>query len=239
MWDTTRALAPFVLLLGAVTILRPERARNNNQSTVTLIVLVAGFRTHPIPFFCPRVFLLRGSLSPTRCYSEHEGIWSRRRPSSRAHAPLPRLVGVRQLDRQALSSLGHQFDRDPQIAMLNGNRASIRVLPEDKRELDSVRALVALHTAIGDPIFAGPDAPEVYFLTQTRNVTRSIMDFLDASGATRGDKLIATLRNARIHVVVINHDPAHCRRSWKPPRWKRYARDMRTGSGSGSSKCVG
>ena len=92
--------------------------------------------------------------------------------------------GVRQLDRQALSSLGHQFDRDPQIAMLNGNRASIRVLPEDKRELDSVRALVALHTAIGDPIFAGPDAPEVYFLTQTRNVTRSIMDFLDASGAT-------------------------------------------------------
>ena len=71
-----------------------------------------------------------------------------------------------------------------------------------------VRALVALHTAIGDPIFAGPDAPEVYFLTQTRNVTRSIMDFLDASGATRGDKLIATLRNARIHVVVINHDPS-------------------------------
>ena len=64
MWDTTRALAPFVLLLGAVTILRPERARNNNQSTVTLIVLVAGFWTLiQFPFSAPVYFCYVALLS--------------------------------------------------------------------------------------------------------------------------------------------------------------------------------
>jgi hypothetical protein len=57
------------------------------------------------------------------------------------------------------------------------------------------------------PIFAGPDAPEIYFLTESENPTRAIIDFLDHSGSARGDELVRLLAERRVPVVVLNHVP--------------------------------
>jgi hypothetical protein len=88
--------------------------------------------------------------------------------------------------------------------VLDESRASIRVSEADKRVYDRVRMLVAAHNPRGRPIFAGPDAPEVYFLTQTRNATPALFDFLDQSHSTRGEKLLNLLSDKDIRVVVIN-----------------------------------
>ena len=117
------------------------------------------------------------------------------------------VFGIRQLDTQSLWSLGAVYQRDPQIAILDEQRASIRLLPEFRTEYDRVRTLVAQHRVGSDTIFAGPDAPEIYFLTRSRNATPSIMDFLDSSGSTRGSKLIALLERESLPVVVLNHAP--------------------------------
>jgi hypothetical protein len=70
-----------------------------------------------------------------------------------------------------------------------------------------VRRIVLAHDVPGRPIFAGPDAPEIYFLTETRNATPSILDFLDSSGSTHGTLLTTMLRDEHVPVVVLNHQP--------------------------------
>jgi hypothetical protein len=117
------------------------------------------------------------------------------------------IFGVRQIDTQSILSLGAKYEPDPQVSVLHPNRASIRVLPETKATYDKVRALVAAHRGDTDVIFAGPDSPEIYFLTRSRNPTASIIDFLDSTGSGRGTKLMTTLRNENIRVVVLNHFP--------------------------------
>ena len=44
-------------------------------------------------------------------------------------------------------------------------------------------------------------------MTQTKNATPSIMDFLDQSGTTRGSRLLRLLKEEDIRVVVLNHRP--------------------------------
>lgn len=71
------------------------------------------------------------------------------------------------------------------------------------------RALVATiwqHARPGDPIFAGPDCPEVYFLAGMRNPTRSFFDFFDPT-ALDESALPDQLRAAGVRVVVINTRP--------------------------------
>lgn len=208
LWTATRALAPFVLVLGAVALVRRSRGLEGNRGVVALVVLVAGFWTLvQFPFAAPVYFCY---AAPLLLLAAIAGM----RTFGLANGALPGIVllclvlfGVRQLDQQSVFSLGVDYHASPQVAVLDQDRASIRVLPEQKRELDVVRDVVARHAVRGRAIFAGPDSPEVYFLTGTRNPTRSIVDFLDRSGSARGDRLLALLRDEDIPIVVLNHEP--------------------------------
>ncbi|HLA13522.1 MAG TPA: hypothetical protein VJZ25_00735, partial [Gemmatimonadaceae bacterium] len=209
VWSTTRALAPFVTVLGAFAILRRGDVSAGIESrVVALFVLVAGFSTLlQFPFAAPVYFcyvaplLLLGAIAGLRRVGYANGL-------------LPGVVlialvvfGIRQLDHQSHFSLGFVYQDDPQVATLDSDRASVRVRPEDKRAYDRIQELVRQYRPIGRPIFAGPDAPEIYFLTGSWNPTPSILDFLDRSGATRGDNLLRLLSREDIRVVVLNHEP--------------------------------
>ena len=61
--------------------------------------------------------------------------------------------------------------------------------------------------ASGEFAFAGPDAPELYFLAQRKNPTRSLFDFLDTSNSARGEKLLRELRERNVTAVAINREP--------------------------------
>jgi hypothetical protein len=69
-----------------------------------------------------------------------------------------------------------------------------------------VLQLIETHRA-GRVVFAGPDAPEVYFLSDSTNPTRSVLDFLDTSGSSTGIELVSTLLERRVPIVVINSEP--------------------------------
>lgn len=209
IWNTARALVPVVVVLGAFAILRRGEAPARLRSPVMgLVVLVGGFSTLlQFPFAGPVYFcyvaplVLLAAIASMRRFGLADGL-------------LPGVVlialvvfGVRQLDRQSLFSLGYVYRVDPQVAIIDGDRASIRALPEVKREYDKVRELVAQHRTIGQPIFAGPDAPDIYFLTDSQNPTPSILDFLDTSGVTRGNELVRLLVEKDVRIVVLNHEP--------------------------------
>ena len=208
LWSITRALAPFVVVLGAFAILRraPRDGAPDTQ-VVALIVLVAGLTTlTQFPFMAPVYFcyvvplVLLAAIATLRHFGQAGGL-------------LPAVVlaalvvfGVRQIATQSLLSLGKTYERDPQGAILDERRASIHLLPEFGADYRRVQTLVSRHRT-GDSIFAGPDTPEIYFLTESKNLTPSIMDFLDTTGSTRGSRLIELLSSTRPSVIVINHNP--------------------------------
>ncbi|MGH3076811.1 MAG: hypothetical protein ACRDPZ_01355 [Gaiellaceae bacterium] len=208
LWGTTRALAPFVVVLGAVAILRRGRSDTALPAQLVLsVVLVGGFATLvQFPFAGPVYFCYAAPLVLL------VAIAGLRRMGLDARF-LPPLVlvalavfGVRQLDHQSVLTLGTEYVADPHTAILDEDRASIRVLPRAQREYARITELVGQHLR-GDTLFAGPDAAEMYFLTQTRNPTRSIMDFLDTSDSTKGRRLIRLLQTATVSVVVLNRAP--------------------------------
>jgi hypothetical protein len=69
-------------------------------------------------------------------------------------------------------------------------------------------ALLQAH-ARGDFVYAGPDTPELYALTELRNPTRSLFDYLDTSGSARGQALLHALRGHGVTAIAINRRPAY------------------------------
>ena len=180
---------------------------NPSRTLVALLSLVAGLSLLlQFPFAAPVYYCY---VVPLLLLAAIAAL----RSTGLAQGALPALLlvamvvfGVRQLDRQSVLSLGFGYEPDPQTAILDNNRASIRVKPEVAKDYARVRALVARHR-LSDTIFAGPDAPEVYFLTDSRNPTPAVLDFIDRSGSTRGTKLLHLLDSGDIFVVVVNHKP--------------------------------
>jgi hypothetical protein len=82
--------------------------------------------------------------------------------------------------------------------ILDDKRASIRIPFPERTTYQRITSLVRSH-AKGQYTFAGPDAPQVYYLSGFRNPTRSLFDFLDTTDSARGA--------ARLNVIAINNHP--------------------------------
>ncbi len=96
-------------------------------------------------------------------------------------------------------------ERAPSLLGLPRARG-LGVSPDEKRIYEQVVADVAAHSAPGDAIWAGPDAPEIYFLAERRNPTRFFYEIL-ADPATRERDILEALETADVSVIVINRTP--------------------------------
>jgi hypothetical protein len=88
---------------------------------------------------------------------------------------------------------------------LGGPRGGIRVPPSDARLYGEVTILVRSHLD-GGGLWAGPDAPEVYFLAGVPNPTPTLYEFLDRAPLTPAG-LDSVLASADIQVAVVNTRP--------------------------------
>jgi hypothetical protein len=96
------------------------------------------------------------------------------------------------------------------MARLENPRGGLRVPLEEARKWDRVVEVVRAH-ARGPWVWAGPDAPEIAFLTGLRNPTRTIYDFFDRDYADdprlRGERLLRNLEAAGVNVIALNVHP--------------------------------
>lgn len=118
------------------------------------------------------------------------------------------LYGAAYLDRSSLNTLADRFVRDGQVEVLDPDRASIRVDPAEARGTRRIVNLLRRHSR-GRYTFAGPDTPQLYFLANLDNPTRSLFDFVDTTDSARGSALLRTLRRTGVTAVAINRDPGH------------------------------
>jgi len=88
---------------------------------------------------------------------------------------------------------------------LGGPRGGIRVPPADARLYGELAILVRSHLD-GGGLWAGPDAPEVYFLAGVPNPTSTLYEFLDRAPLTP-PRLDSLLASAGVRVAVVNTRP--------------------------------
>jgi len=103
--------------------------------------------------------------------------------------------------------MGYRYAPDAQHFVLNGERAGgLRTDTQTASVYNELIPLVRAHAGDGD-IYAGPDAPEVYFLAGYRNLTPNIYDFLGDTDQQR-ERVRQMIRNLRVRVMVVNENPA-------------------------------
>jgi hypothetical protein len=82
-----------------------------------------------------------------------------------------------------VESLGMGFLRSDEVARPDLPRSGLRISPFDAGRYEMLVGTVR-ELAPGRTLWAGPDAPEVYFLSGVPNRTRTMFEFLDASSTT-------------------------------------------------------
>jgi hypothetical protein len=104
----------------------------------------------------------------------------------------------------AVETFGSRFAPTDENVRLKLDRGGLRVRAADAARYEALIGAVQ-SLAVGRTLWAGPDAPEVYFLSGVPNQTRTLFDFLDVSAATV--PLIDRIRAVHPTVVVLNLRP--------------------------------
>jgi hypothetical protein len=102
-------------------------------------------------------------------------------------------------------SMGVRSATDEQTERLELARGGLLVPAKDAGEYRQLIELVRSHVS-GDFTYAGPDAPEVYFLAGLRNPTRSLFDFFDKQDEDT-KRILQALTDREVASIVINNAP--------------------------------
>jgi hypothetical protein len=104
----------------------------------------------------------------------------------------------------AVESFGSRFVPTDETVQLKLERSGLRVRAADaagyEKLIGAVQLLAKDHT-----LWAGPDAPEIYFLSGVPNRTRTLFDFLDAEAGKV--PLVERVRASQATLVVLKMQP--------------------------------
>jgi hypothetical protein len=115
------------------------------------------------------------------------------------------------------------LDHLQSLSKLNIPRAGgIRIPAKQAQEYEEIVRLVQAH-ATGKYIYAGPDSPEIYFLSGYQNPTRTLFAFLDPDFLNPGERtrrILGLIDRDNINLVVLHEDSQF---SGSPPAQLRVA----------------
>jgi hypothetical protein len=119
------------------------------------------------------------------------------------------LFGLTQVVPGGLESLGVYADHHPETAWLTSPRGRLAI-PPDMAELYQ-RLLAVLDSVPAGPIWAGPDAPEVSYLSGRTELNRSQFAFLGPENPA-GPPLAGRMSARGAVAIVVDSEPAFSRR---------------------------
>jgi hypothetical protein len=209
IWSAARSGAPLIPILGAVVLIvvRERGATPLDRRPALLLVALAAFALQPqFPYaetiyFCYAVpLLVLAGVAVTRYASIGGGLF----PVALLAAFMA--FGFLWMDRSP-QTLGREYEGRVHYVVLDHSRASIGVTARDRSIYQRITTLLREH-ASGPYVYAGPDTPEIYYLSGLRNPTRALFGFLDDSGSGRGARLLESLRRHDVTAIAIDLQPA-------------------------------
>ena len=112
------------------------------------------------------------------------------------------VFGLVRVNPASVESFGSRFVATDETVRLKLARGGLRVRAADAARYEALVGAVE-GLANGRTLWAGPDAPEVYFLSGMPNQTRTLFDFFDVTPVP----LIERVRAAQATLVVLNLRP--------------------------------
>lgn len=114
------------------------------------------------------------------------------------------LFGLVRVNPGTAESFGWRFIETDETVRMKLPRSGLRVRAADAARYEALIGAVQV-LAKDRTLWAGPDAPEVYFLSGVPNRTRTLFDFLDVTAGTVG--LIERVHAVQASLVVLNLQP--------------------------------
>lgn len=214
VWQSVRGLIPFTAGIAALLIVRPGLARTwaepPGRRFVPLALITAFASLVQFPFSSPVYFLYVAPLLLLTVVALVGSIGRTPEPLAGATLAFYGAFAVALVVPGAVTGLGFRFEPDREVVSLDLPRAGLRIRPDDA--LVYQRLIPALQERASQrPVWAGPDAPEIYFLGGFRNHSRALFDFLGEEPGLLS-ALPDRLEREGVGAIAINQEP-----SFSPP----------------------
>lgn len=200
-WHSVWGL-PALAALGASALLLTRTDRDERMSTAAVMLTVVALSALLVEFpFARPIYTLYAiplTMLAVMAIVRAEG----RTP------PILQLVvtcfvltfGLLRVNPGTVWSMGNKFERSQELVLLELPRGGLRVKPAAAELYEALIGTVD-QLAPGRTLWAGPDAPEVYFLSGVPNRTRTMFDFLDADASQT--TILERIRLTEASLVVL------------------------------------
>ena len=208
LWQTIRGMIPVVTAIGVAALYYYQKAFTPlaepvQERLMILLSLCAACSLAQFPFARPVYFCYVAPLALLAAAAVLVSFTGAPRLLLASAGTIAFLFAVLVLRSGGLMDLGWHYSPNRQKAQMVLPRAGgIRVFPESAAMYDEMIPLIREH-AKGHAILAGPDCPEVYFLGDFENPTRTIYEwFEEREGYER--RIEKLIEERSVKVVVLN-----------------------------------
>lgn len=209
VFQSARSLGALAVVAGCLLLVRGTISNglpSEQRQKIFLVTAVAAMAVMvQFPFAAPIYFCFAAPLVAMLVLAVAEAEPRSVRGVHRTALLFYLCFGVLRLNVGYVSNLGLRFERYRVDGDLDPVRGGLEVPEDDRAAYTSLVALIRQKTG-GGSVFAGPDCPEVYFLSNRPNLTRSLIDFLGGPRPGPG-VVLRLLREKGIAVVVVNRRP--------------------------------
>jgi hypothetical protein len=194
VWTSIRHVAPVLVIAGAIAVARGLRS-SGEFWVVLCMTALTGLVQFP---YAGSDYVSYFAAFPILCTFGLVG------------GALPALVGAFFLGFAVFCTNPHKFringERIPDDQMPSQRLDGLIVGATEARQYQSIIALVRAHSPEGGYVYAAPDLPEISVLTDRRNPTRVIYDFLDEP-IGHDARVLRTLAEKHVGVIVVGGYP--------------------------------
>ncbi len=211
VWYSVRALLPVVCVVGCAAVVREDLPPSRRAEVFLLVAVVALMSLVQYPYAYAIYFCY---VAPLLVLATLALVASQRAAPRSLHLCalwFYLAFGMACVNTGTVGAIGVTPGWGVPKQVLQLPRAGLLVARREEEVYARVIGLVQQHTPPGAAIYAAPDSPEIYFLAERRNPTRTMYDFLDDDfgddGAGRERRIADTLAASGVNVVVINGHP--------------------------------
>ena len=202
VWAGLRPLVPLLALAALLTV--SENLRGSDALVLALFAALIALQQYPFShgiYFCyvaPAVILALAHLAALRP-PIFQAAWG-------GVGAFALIFGIAWIDTARMQTQGVEYVRKPAMALLQLPRGGVDVPEEHALWYPALVELIHQHASPAAPIWVSTDAPEVYFLSERRNPTRTFYDVFDSDFGDpphRRERILSLLDEQHVPLVVL------------------------------------
>ena len=206
IWAPLRSLIPFFIALAAIVLIRSPDGSAGSPAGRRLFVLAATTAFLSLGQFPYSSGLYFAYTAPALALLI-VAVWRGHPDGRRMQLLLSTFVvlfALVYLNGSDPRSLGYRHQPLTDLELLAPERVNLLVPAVQRRGYEAIAEIVRTRISPSRGIWAGPDAPEIYFLTGRTNRTRHLYEFVDPEWEAQALELTA---DADVGLIVINRQP--------------------------------